>query len=84
MSQQATKVLTRMPTQSPCCQWQEKVKADLEVLVENFHALLHWRREDPMFCVRTNCQILISHCTWKRYYVNSVLRGQRRTPGSSL
>ena len=80
MSQQATNVQTRVPTQSPCCQWPEKVKADLEVLLEKFHALLHPRREDPMFCVRASRQILISNRAWKEY-VNSVLRGQRRTLG---
>jgi hypothetical protein len=80
MSQQATNVQTRVPTQSPCRQWPEKVKADLEVLVENFHALVHPRRGDPMFCVRTNYQILISNCAWKKS-VNSAPRDWRRTPG---
>jgi hypothetical protein len=80
MSLQATSVQTRVPTQSSCRQWPEKVKADLEVLLENFHALLHPRRKHPMFCVRTNYQILISNCAWKEY-VNSDLRDQRRTPG---
>lgn len=80
MSQQTTNVQTRVPTQSPCRQWPEKVKADLEVLLENFHALLHPRREDPMFCVRTNYRILISNRAWKKY-VKSALRSQRRTLG---
>jgi hypothetical protein len=84
MAQQATTVQTCVSTQygvrSPCCQRSEKVKADLEVPLENFHALRP-RREDPTFCVRTNRQLRVSRRDWKIYYVNSALRIQRRTPG---